>query len=248
VIGDRRKALDVTAGRGGVRGIATFVLGYALVDLLPIVLPEQPRVVDLPFRDAADAALIFLLVFLYVELAAHARLLHKRWARAVFALALLLMVQGHAIHLAANAIAAASDAGSRGWSLIYFLDEHWGHTELHFAFLLLAALFIGRSDPAGASEPLSRTENFGLWVLSAAYGVLLAGGAIEGQTVPLMLPGAVLLSVWGLWPFLAWRDNRTGRDTLAAHRRFFAASLASTAIAVTVYGLVMHGFPQFSGG
>ncbi|MGD8867464.1 MAG: hypothetical protein PVI01_07530 [Gemmatimonadales bacterium] len=101
--GDRRQPLEVITGRGGVRGIAIFVLGYGLVDLLPIILPQQPRVVDLPFRDAADAALIFLLVFLYIELATHAQLLQRRWARAVFALAVLLMVQGHAIHLAAMA-------------------------------------------------------------------------------------------------------------------------------------------------
>jgi hypothetical protein len=231
-----------------VRGIAIFVLGYGLVDLLPIVLPEQPRLFDLPFHDAADAALIFLLVFLYVELASHAQLLHKRWSRAVFALALLLMVQGHAIHLAANAIAAASEAGSSGWDLADFLDEHWGHTELHFSFLLLAALFIGRSDPIKSGAPLSRRENVGLWVLAVVYGLLLAGGAIEGQTVPMMLPSAFLLSAWGLWPFLSRRELAEDVGALPAHRRFFAASLCVTAVAVTIYGLVMRGFPQFSGG
>lgn len=248
MIEDRRLGLAVTAGRGGVRGIALFVLGYGLVDLLPIVLPEQPHVIDLPFRDAADAALIFLLVFLYVELATHAQLLQKRWARAVFALALLLMVQGHAIHLAANAIAAASETGSSGWSLIYFLDERWGHTELHFAFLLLAALFIGRSDPEWSDGPLSRVENIGLWTLAAVYGLLLAGGAIEGQTVPLMFPGAVLLSVWGLWPYLGRRRPEPQRSSLPAHRRFFAAGLGATAIALAIYGLAFPGYPQFSGG
>lgn len=230
-----------------MRGIAIFVLGYGLIDLLPIVLPEQPRVVDLPFHDAADAVLIFLLVFLYVELATHAQLLQKRWARAVFALALLLMVQGHAIHLAANAIAAASEAGSSGWDLADFLDEHWGHTELHFAFLLLAALFIARANPLRSRGPLSRMENIGLWVLAAVYGLLLAGDAIEGQTVPLMLPGGLLLSVWGLWPYLDRRERRPKRKSLPAHRRFFGASLGVTVIALAVYGLVMRGFPQFSG-
>lgn len=245
--GDRRPPLEVSAGRGGVRGIAIFVLGYGLVDLLPLVLPEHPRLVDLPFRDAADAALIFLLVFLYVELATHAQLLQKRWARAVFALALLLMVQGHAIHLAANAIAAASEAGSRGWELIYFLDEHWGHTELHFAFLLLAALFIGRANPVRSGGPLSPVENIGVWVLAAVYGLLLAGDAIEGQTVPLMLSGAVLLSVWGLWPYVG-RGRTEPERSLPAHRQFFAASLGVTVIALLIYGAMFRGFPQFSGG
>lgn len=245
--GDRRPPVKVSAGRGGVRGIAIFVLGYGLVDLLPLVLPEHPRLVDLPFRDAADAALIFLLVFLYVELATHAQLLQKRWARAVFALALLLMVQGHAIHLAANAIAAASEAGSRGWALIYFLDEHWGHTELHFAFLLLAALFIGRANPVRSGGPLLPVEKIGVWVLAAVYGLLLAGDAIEGQTVPLMLSGAVLLSVWGLWPYVG-RGRTEPERSLPAHRQFFAASLGVTVIALLIYGAMFRGFPQFSGG
>lgn len=240
--------MEASAGRGGVRGIAIFVLGYGLVDLLPIVLPEHPRLVDLPFRDAADAVLIFLLVFLYVELATHAQLLQKRWARAVFALALLLMVQGHAIHLAANAIAAASEAGSSGWDLIDFLDEHWGHTELHFAFLLLAALFIGRANPVRSSGSLSPVENIALWVLAAVYGLLLAGDAIEGQTVPLVLSGAVLLSAWGLWPYLGRGGSKLERSSLQAHRRFFASSLGIAAIALLMYGAMLRGFPQFSGG
>lgn len=245
--GERRQPLEIITGRGGVRGIAIFVLGYGLIDLLPIILPEQPRVVDLAFRDAADAVLIFLLVFLYVELATHAQLLQKRWARAVFALALLLMVQGHAIHLAANAIVGASEAGSSGWDLADFLDEHWGHSELHFAYLLLAALFIARANPVRSRGPLSRMENIGLWVLAAVYGLMLAGDAIEGQTVPLMLPGGLLLSVWGLWPYLGGRAAGPGPASLPAHRRFFAASLGVTVVALAVYGLVMRGFPQFSG-
>lgn len=237
---------DPGSARDGVRGVAVFVLGYAVVDLLPIVLPGQPRILGLPLRDAADAVLIFLLVFLYVELADHARVLQKRWARAVLALALLLMVQGHAIHLAANAIAAAVEPEAEGWSLIYFLDEHWGHTELHFSFLLLAALFIGRASGEGDVGSLSRADNVSLWVLVVVYGLLLAGAAVEGQTVlPLMLPCGVLLAAWGLWPYFA-RPNES--PALPIHRFFFSASLGAMALALMVYGAVMRGFPQLSGG
>ncbi len=237
---------DLGSARDGVRGVAVFVLGYALVDLLPIVLPGQPRILGLPLRDAADAALVFLLVFLYVELANHARVMQRRWARAVLALALLLMVQGHAIHLAANAIAAAVDPEAEGWTLIYFLDEHWGHTELHFSFLLLAALFIGRASGEGDVDWLSRADKVSLWVLAVVYGVLLAGAAVEGQTVlPLMLPCGLLLGIWGLWPFLV--RPREGL-TLPIHRFFFSASLGVMAVALIVYGAARPGFPQLSGG
>jgi hypothetical protein len=237
---------DQGGARDGVRGVAVFVLGYALVDLLPLILPAQPRILGLPLRDAADAALIFLLVFLYVELANHARVLQRRWARAVLALALLLMVQGHAIHLAANAIAAAVEPEVEGWTLIYFLDERWGHTELHFSYLLLAALFIRRASGEGDIGALSRADKVSLWVLALVYGLLLAGAAVEGQTaLPLMLPCGLLLGVSGLWPILA---RQKAGLALPIHRFFFSASLGAMGVALVIYGAVMRGFPQLSGG
>jgi hypothetical protein len=231
------------------RGIIFFVVGYALVDLLPVILPATPVFNGLALKDLADALLIFFLIVLYVELGLRAKIFRSLRLRAGYIFSLLLMVQGHAVHFAANAITGASEYGAPGWSLAYFLDEHWGHVELHAAFIFLAAIFIfcGRSADAEANEPvLSRTEKAGLWLASLAYGVLLAGDAVEGQTVPLMLPCAIVLCVWGFWPYVRGWGNSGVPTPISLYRRFFATSFGITAITLVTYRLITGGFPELS--
>ncbi len=129
--------------QGPVAGIGLFVVGYAVVDLIPVLLPASPGLFGLRLADLLDSVFIFVLVALYVRLGLDADLWRTPVLRVASAVSLVLLVQGHAIHLAANAIAAVSDPATRSWDLTYFLDEHWGHTELHLAFVLLAVLFIG---------------------------------------------------------------------------------------------------------
>jgi hypothetical protein len=194
-----------------VRGLAAFVVGYALVDLLPVLLPKTPVFMGLRVSDLADAGLIFVLAALYVQLG-------------------LL----------------ANDDGA--WGLIYFLDERWGHIELHLAFLLIAATFIGCSDPTRADQarrPLSASEEAAILVLALTYGILLAGDAVEGQTVALMLPAALLLSLWGFSPYLRGIKNQT-QPVVSFYRRFFAASLTVTVVALVLYGVIAGGFPELS--
>jgi len=243
-----------------VRAISTFVVGYAVVDLVPVLLPETPVFMGLRVGDLADVLLVFLLVALYVRLGLQAELWRSWGLRVLNALALVMMVQGHSIHLAANAIAGQSAHGNGGLAeaggytgalsgLIYFLDEHWGHIELHLAFLVMAALFIARArslgrDHASRGSPLS--EKVGLAVATLAYGVLLAGDAVEGQTVALMFPAAIALCVWGFWPYLSVRSRPAAGSPLSLYRRFFAASLAVTAASLLVYGTVMDGYPELT--
>lgn len=241
-----------------VRGLSVFVVGYALVDLLPMLLPETPVLMGLRVGDLADVPLAFLLVALYMRLGLQADLWRSWGLRGLNALALVMMVQGHGIHLAANAIGGYSARGSGGAALageyagaadglVYFLDEHWGHIELHLALLIMAALFIARARPLqreDASPGSLPIERLGLAIATLAYGVLLAGDAVEGQTVPLIFPAAIVLSIWGFWPQLSVRSRPAGASPVSLYRRFFAASLAVTATSLVVYGLVMRGFPQ----
>ncbi len=248
------------AGTDPIRGISVFVVGYALVDLVPVLLPDTPALQGLRVQDLADVLLVFLLVALYVRLGLQADLWRSWKLRGLNALALVMMVQGHAIHLAANAIAGdlGVEGGSLGdggghpgapFGLIDFLDEHWGHTELHLAFLIMAALFIARARPAQDDSTVPRRSpgrRVELLVAAFVYGVLLAGDAVEGQTVPLMLPAAIALCVWGLWPYLSRGSRSAERAPVSLHRRFFAVSLGVTAASLFVFGLVMGGYPQFS--
>jgi hypothetical protein len=240
---------EIAWRRPPARGIIFFVVGYALVDLLPVILPSAPVFRGLALKDLADALLIFFLVVLYVELGLRAKIFRSLRLRAVYIFSLLLMVQGHAVHFAANAITGVSERGAPGWALADFLDEHWGHVELHAAFIFLAAIFIfcGRSADAEGNEPvLSRTEKAGLWLASLAYGILLAGDAVEGQTVPLMLSCAIVLCVWGFWPYVRGWGNSGAPTPISLYRRFFATSFGITAIALVTYRLITGGFPELS--
>ncbi len=234
--------------RASARGIIIFAFGYALVDLLPVLLPGSVLIGELALPDAADAALIFVLVILYVELGSQANLYRSLTLRVAYTGALLVMVQGHAVHFAANAITRVGEPGAPGWSLAYFLDEHWGHVELHAAFLVLGGIFIGcgRSAAGDGNEVVvPRLERLALWVATLLYGLLLAGDSVEGQTVPLMLPAALLLCAWGFAPLLkGWIAS--GGPVLSLYRRFFAASFGVAAAALVVYGLMMGGFPELS--
>jgi hypothetical protein len=241
-----RMSAPAAIGRRDVRGLALFVTGYTLVDLVPVVLSDTPAFMGLRMGDIADLFLVFVLAALYVELAQRANLWRSGRLKAAYAVALALMVQGHSIHLTANAIAGTSTRADAGWALIYFLDERWGHVELHLSFLIIAGIFIAWAtpSPAGvAGAALSRIERMGMLFLALTYGVLLAGDAVEGQTVPLMLPAAIALFVWGFWPYLRG-GRRRARPAVSVYRRFFAASFGVTALALLVYGLIFGGFPQ----
>jgi hypothetical protein len=240
---------EIAWRRPPARGIIFFAVGYALVDLLPVILPAAPVFRGLALKDLADAVLIFVLIVLYVELGLRAKIFRSLKLRAVYIFAMLLMVQGHAIHFAANAITGMSRPGDAGWALADFLDEHWGHIELHVALIALAAIFIfsGRSADAEGNEPvLSRTEKVGLSLATLAYGVLLAGDAVEGQTVPLMLPCAIVLCVWGFWPYVRGWGDSGGSAPISLYRRFFASSFGITVIALVTYRLIIGGFPELS--
>lgn len=235
--------------RGQVGRIGLFVIGYVLVDLLPVVLPDTPGLFGLRLNDLLDALFVFVLVGLYVRLGMDADLWRTPVLRAAGAIALVLLIQGHAVHLAANAIVEARGLTAQARDLALFLDEHWGHTELHLAFVLLAVLFIayGRSsDVEGAAPNPSRAERVVLYLATVIYGLVLAADAIEGQTVLLMLPAGIGLFLWAFLPRLrfAWKPGHGTR--ISVYSYFFAASFGLAAVALVIYGVVMRGFPEIS--
>ncbi|MEE9246929.1 MAG: hypothetical protein V3U63_12085 [Gemmatimonadota bacterium] len=235
--------------QGAVAGVGLFVIGYVVVDLLPVVLPSSPGLFGLRLNDVLDALFVFVLVGLYVRLGMDANLWRTPVLRVAYATALILLIQGHAVHFAANAIVEARGPTAQARDLAFFLDEHWGHTELHLAFILLAALFIayGRSsDVEGPAPNLSRAERVVLYLATVTYGLILAADAIEGQTVLIMLPSGIGLFLWAFLPRLrfAWKPSRAAK--ISVYRYFFAASFGIAAVALVIYGVVMRGFPEIS--
>ena len=214
------------------RLIFAYVLGFTIFDLIPIPLSDLDAFEGLSFGDLIDAPLIILPAALLLRMALDADLWRTAGLRAAVLLALLLFAQGHAIHLAANAIAHSLAESDAAWEPAYFLDEHVGHYELHLALLGLAALFICSGRPSRLS---GSREAALLALLIAGYGSLQAAGAIEGQTVPLVLPAAIALSLAGGWAAVRRRSE---------YATFFAASYAVCALVLVIYGAVNKGWPE----
>ena len=129
---------------------------------------------------AADL-LDLLLPYAVVAAAGVALLAVPRTAQVVGVAGLLLYVQGHGIHLAANSIAERQPSDTA-----FFWDELAGHWIWYAGlYLVLAALLLGRAvtTPPGPVRLL----------LSVAVGVTFATNALGGHAVPLAVVALLLL-------------------------------------------------------
>ena len=129
---------------------------------------------------AADL-LDLLLPYAVVAAAGVALLAVPRTAQVVGVAGLLLYVQGHGIHLAANSIAERQPSDTA-----FFWDELAGHWIWYAGlYLVLAALLVGRAvtTPPGPVR----------LVLSVAVGVTFATNALGGHAVPLAVVALLLL-------------------------------------------------------
>jgi hypothetical protein len=157
-----------------------------------------------------------------------------------------LWAMGHGMHLAANSISNLIDALPEPrafnaiWpdihNLTYFLDEHLSHYAWHGGVLGLAALLIYRE----WRQPGKIATSW--WPISIAaliYGFTYFCIVLEGQTVPLGLPFAIVICLLGL----TWGRQRLRHQPLLA---FFFLSCSSAAILLAGWGLYWRGFPQFT--
>jgi hypothetical protein len=158
----------------------------------------------------------------------------------------VLWVEGHGIHLSANAIDNLIEGLARSqvvdikptdiYRLAYFFDEHLGHYVWHIGMLGLLALLIYREwrRPAGIATAW--------WVAITAgivYGFTYFCVFLEGQTVILGLPCAILSAGFAL---ILERKQLAGRPLLA----FFGVSCLAALVLFAGWGLYWGGFPQFS--
>ena len=148
------------------------------------------------------------------------------------AAALVLYVDGHGIHLAANAI-GHEDVGAAE-DTVDFWDEHWGHVEWHLGWLgLLAALALTPTPNRPSTRP---PLGLGGTLLGAAsiMGFTLFTSTVEGQDWWLTIAAALLFTVW-----TATR-HRTVVTAAAA-----AATLGASAL-IGIWAAWHGGVPEFS--
>jgi hypothetical protein len=164
----------------------------------------------------------------------------------VFMVLAALWVLGQGLHLSANSIDNLAEAlarrqelditGSSIYRLIYFYDEHLSHYLWHIGLVGLAGLLIYREwrHPAGIPTIWWAAVLAGL-----IYGFTCFAVFLEGQTVPLGFPFAIVVA---LVTVLGGRRRLALRPLLA----FFFIACMVAIVLFAGWGLYWGGFPQFS--
>ena len=168
---------EPTARRRTERAWTTLLAVVAVGHHLGTLTAPLGELGDVQAADLPD----LLLPYAVVAAAGVALLAVPRTAQVLGVLGLLLYVQGHGIHLAANSIAERQPSDTA-----FFWDELAGHAIWYAGlYLVLAALLVGRA--VGTRPGPVRL------VLSAAVGVTFATNALGGHAVPLAVVALLLL-------------------------------------------------------
>jgi len=145
---------------------------------------------------------------------------------------------GHGVHVAANSIHDLADRSRLGdpTGLMNFWDEGVGHYLVDSARVLFAVALTSISMGAD-SRPVSSRSRFAVLCGAIPFGFTVFASAVEGQTVPLMLPFSALYCGWSHFA----RDKRGG-----AVRTFFTVAACTSLLFFAIWGIWQHGFPEFT--
>jgi ATP/ADP translocase len=162
---------------------------------------------------------------------------------AVFVFGLIAYVEGHGIHLSANAIDRLlhGEEGSGLYQAVYLFDEVISHFIWDAGVLIIAVglILAGRRARFPSLAPLQRVYLIGG---ACFFGFSYAVNAIEGQTVPLTLPAAILMIFVCLW--LHRKSRREGGyDAVVL---FFLLGFILSMLLFVYWGIAHPGFTEFS--
>jgi hypothetical protein len=231
------------------RLLLAFGLALGIFQIVPALLFRVWKS-PLSWGDVMD--FLTCLVVVPVALALYGRL-RREWpteqtgrravplALVLFVAGAILYVDGHGIHLPANSLARLMEKGSAIFKATYLYDEVISHYLWHGGLLIMSAALVlaAAKSRVGAAE---RAISGPVLAGAVFYGFALAVSAVEGQTVPMQLPAAIIGAVAAWRLFLAQR--RQGRENPAL--LFFAAGLTLAAALFAYWGISHGGFPEFS--
>ncbi len=218
------------------RSLALFSLAFAFFLLSPAYLvASAPPHGLLRVGDLLDMLTPLALLPLYALLLYQRHGAWPRWPKMILFLVLsALWVEGHSMHLAANALGHLLDARplTAAYRLDYFLDEHLSHVLWHAAIILLAVLLLVQAKREEVDSPVSCI------VGAVPYGFSYFAITVEGQTAALGILAAFALSGW-----IASSFKERKKDAYSVF--FLSAHLLALALYLLWY--LMHGgLPQFS--
>lgn len=236
----------------GVRLILGFSISFLLLIVSPALLPQElGQQPGMRLGDAVDLLTPFVLVSFYYWLFRSA----DEWVvepptalmTVLFVAGAILFIEGHGMHLAANSIGHSvyGNPANPAYAITYFYDEVLSHYTWHLGMLILATVLLWRHySPAKkgleiwSSSPRRRAV---VAVAALLYGVSVALSAIEGQTVPLILPTSLLIAL----VFAAvWRRQRQMPCDPAFS--FLGLGYTVAAAGLLSWGGYWGGFPEFS--
>ena len=236
----------------GVRLILGFAISFTVFIIAPALLPQQLAAGPVPqLGDAVELLMPFVLVPMYYLLYRSA----EDWAfdppsgplTALFMVAAIIFIDGHGMHLAANSISHFLKGlpGSDAYAITYFYDEVLSHYMLRLGTLGFAGVLLWRHyQPVKKGVNMwhiGRRQRLLLGVAAALYGLTVALAAIEGQTVLLDLPAALVIAV--LFGLFWWRQRHLPGAPVFS---FLGMGYVAATIVLGGWGLFWSGFPQFS--
>jgi hypothetical protein len=218
---------------------ALFALGIAslLFDLGSVLLKAPFLRAGVTVGDAIEAAGV------YGVLALFWRVRRLAGGRAFLAgLAAVTFAFGHGVHLAANSIHDLAGRSGLGdpTGLLDFWDERAGHYLVESGRALFAASLL--AVPASAPAVRSRGAALRTAIGGASYGFITFASAVEGQTVPFLLPFYALLGGYGAASALRIVPPVGGLWV----RRFFVIAAFTALLFFAIWGIWQHGFPEFT--
>jgi hypothetical protein len=196
-----------------------------------------------PLAVVPVALAVFFKLRRSAELEGRRSLPYARSSIAVFVLGLICYVEGHGLHLSANAIdrLLGDQESAALHQSVYVYDEVISHFVWDGGVLLIAAGLI----LAGTRVNFPRLS-WSRWMFLAAgavfFGFSYAANAIEGQTVPFTLPAAVFMTLVCLWTY---GKGRRRREHNAAALFFLMGFVLAVAL-FAYWGISHPGFTEFS--
>jgi hypothetical protein len=201
--------------------------------------------------DAIETAGVFVVLALFARVAGLAAGGGAGAAGAMLGIAAAAFAFGHGIHVAANSLhdLAARNGAGDPTGLLDFWDEHAGHYLVDGARVLFAAALTLGSARAGAAGAGGDGREGVAAVIAggAALGFTLFASAVEGQTVPLVLPFSAVYAAWGtLSPSRGAAARGAGPAPGRLVRLFFTAAAWTALLFFAIWGVWQGGFPEFT--